>query len=319
MDRLKVLVTDPVDEAFLEKIRPHVDVEVSLKLSEDELVERVRDVDVLVVRSRTKVTRRVLEAAERLKAVIRAGVGVDNIDVEAAREKGVTLVNTPREPADSVAELTMAFALCLARKIPSLDRSMKQGLWLKGEAGMELKGRTMGLIGLGAIGSAVARLAKAFGMRVVAYDPYVSEDYAKQLGVELVGFDEILASADFLSVHVPLTPETKGMIGREEIAKMKDGAFIINTSRGGVVDEDALYEALKAGKLGGAALDVYSKEPPPPDHPLIKLDNVVCTPHIGGSTVDAQLRIALTMADDLLRIARGEEPVNKVRLWRRAG
>ncbi len=315
MDKLKVLVTDPVDEAFLEKVKPHVNVEVALKLPEEELLKKVEDVDVLVVRSRTKVTRRVIEAAKKLKAVIRAGVGVDNIDMEAAKERGLTVVNTPREPAESVAELTIAFALCLARKIPSLDRSMKEGLWLKGEMGMELKGKTMGLLGLGAIGSTVARLARAFGMRVMAYDPYVSEEKARELGVELVSFQELLSSSDFLSVHVPLTPETKGMIGRNEIASMKDRAFIINTSRGGIVDEEALYEAIKGGKLAGAALDVYVKEPPPPDHPLLKLDNVVCTPHVGGSTSDAQLRIALTMADDLLRIARGEEPLNKVKTW----
>ncbi|MCX8204865.1 MAG: hydroxyacid dehydrogenase, partial [Candidatus Nezhaarchaeota archaeon] len=229
----------------------------------------------LVVRSRTKVTRSVLEAAQRLKAVIRAGVGVDNIDMEAARGKGVVVVNTPREPAASVAELAMALALCLARKVSRLDRAMKQGLWLKGEVGVELRGKVMGIIGLGAVGSEVARLSKAFGMRVVAYDPYVSSEYAKQLGVELLSLDEVLASADFLSIHVPLTPETRGMIGRREIAKMKRGAFIINTSRGEVVDEEALYEALRAGKLAGAGLDVYSKEPPPPDHPLIKLDSVV--------------------------------------------
>ncbi|RLF16253.1 MAG: hypothetical protein DRJ97_01475 [Thermoprotei archaeon] len=312
MPRLKVLVTDPVDEVFIEKVKPHVDLEVSLKLDEEGLVEKVKDVDVLVVRSRTKVTRRVLEAASKLKAVIRAGVGVDNIDMAAAKEKGVAVVNTPRAPADSVAELTMAFALCLARKLTYLDRSMKEGRWLKGEMGVELKGKTMGLVGLGAIGSAVARLAKAFGMRVVAYDPYVSKERAEELGVELVSLEELLSQSDFVSVHVPLTPETKGLIGRREIGLMKDGAFIINTSRGGVVDEQALYEALKSGKLGGAALDVYEREPPPPDHPLLKLDNVICTPHIGGSTNDAQLRIALTMAEDLLRIARGEEPVNKV-------
>lgn len=313
MGRIKVLVTDPVDEAFLERVRPHVDVEVALKLNEDELVEKVAGFDVLVVRSRTKVTRRVLEAAKRLKAVIRAGVGVDNIDVEAAAERGITVVNTPREPAQSVAELTIAFALCLARRIPYLDRSMKGGLWLKGEMGLELRGRVMGLVGLGAIGSAVARLAKAFGMKVLAYDPYVPEERARELGVELVSLDDLLKSSDFLSIHAPLTPETKGLIGREELSKMKDGSFLINTSRGGIVDEEALLEALRSGKLAGAALDVYLNEPPPPDHPLLKLDNVICTPHVGGSTVDAQLRIALAMADDLLRIARGEEPVNKVR------
>ncbi|MEM4700058.1 MAG: hydroxyacid dehydrogenase [Candidatus Nezhaarchaeales archaeon] len=313
MSRLKVLVTDPVDQAFLERVSPYVDVEVSLGLSEEEMLKKVGDVDVLVVRSRTKVTKRVIEAAQRLKAIIRAGVGVDNIDMEAARRRGLVVVNTPREPAVSVAELTMSLALCLARKVSMLDRAMKQGRWMKGELGVELRGKVMGVVGLGSVGSEVARLARAFGMRVVAYDPYVSRDYAERLGVELLSFDEVLSLADFLSIHVPLTPETKGMIGRREIEKMKDGAFIINTSRGEVVDEEALYEALKSGKLAGAGLDVYSKEPPPPDHPLIKLDNVVCTPHIGGSTVEAQLRIAMAMAEDLIRIAKGEEPINRVR------
>ena len=312
MSRLKVLVADPVDEAFIERVKGHVDLEVALGLSEDELVERARDVDVLVVRSRTKVTRRVIEAARRLKAVMRAGVGVDNIDLEAARERGVMVVNTPGAPAESVAELTMAFALCLARRITALDRSMKEGKWLKGTMGVELRGKTMGIIGLGSVGSIVARLAKAFGMRVVAYDPYVSRGRAEELGVELLSLEELLSTSDFVTIHVPLTPETRGMIGRREISLMKDGAFLINTSRGEVVDEDALYEALTTGKLAGAALDVYQREPPPPDHPLIKLDNVICTPHIGGSTGEAQLRIAESMAEDLLRIARGEEPLNKV-------
>jgi len=312
MSRLKVLVADPVDEAFIERVKGHVDLEVAPGLSEDELVERVRDVDVLVVRSRTKVTRRVVEAARRLKAVMRAGVGVDNIDLEAARERGVVVVNTPGAPAESVAELTMAFALCLARRIPLLDRSMKEGRWLKGTVGVELRGRTMGIIGLGSVGSIVARLAKAFGMRVVAYDPYVPRERAEELGVELLSLEELLSTSDFVTIHVPLTPETRGMIGRREISLMKDGAFLINTSRGEVVDEEALYEALTTGKLAGAALDVYQREPPPPDHPLIKLDNVICTPHIGGSTGEAQLRIAESMAEDLLRIARGEEPLNKV-------
>lgn len=313
MTKFKVLVADPVDEAFLEKVRPHVDVEVNLKLSEEELLKKVEDVDALVVRSRTKVTRRVVEAAKKLKAIIRAGVGVDNIDMEAAKEGGIAVVNTPREPAQSVAELTMALALCLARRIPFLDRSMKSGRWIKGEAvGFELRGKVMGIVGLGSIGSTVARLAQAFGMKVVAYDPYITHERASSLGVELVSFQELLSTSDFISIHVPLTPETRGMIGREEVERMKHGAFIINTSRGGIVDEEALYEALKKGKLGGAALDVYSKEPPP-DHPLLKLDSVICTPHIGGSTPEAQLRIALAMAEDLLRVVRGEEPVNKVR------
>jgi len=309
----KVLVTDPVDEEFIKKVSDKAEVEVTLKLTREELLEKVKDVDALVVRSRTKVTREVIDSARRLKVIVRAGVGVDNIDVKAAFEKGVQVINTPKAPAVSVAELTIGFMLALARGIVRLNEATKNGTWLKGEMGIELNGKVLGLIGLGSIGSEVARLAKAFGMKVQAYDPYVPPEHADRLSVKLVSLEELLRTSDFISIHVPLTPETKGLIGRDELNIVKNGAFLINTARGGVVDEAALYEALKNGKLAGAALDVFEREPPPPDHPLFKLDNVILTPHIGGSTDGAQLRIALTMAEDLLRVIRGEKPLNVVK------
>lgn len=310
----KVLVTDPVDEAFIKKVGKEAEIEVALKLTREELLEKVKEADALVVRSRTKVTREVIDSARRLKVIVRAGVGVDNIDVKAAVEKGVQVVNTPRAPTTSVAELAMGFMLALARGIVRLDKATKAGTWRKGEMGVELSGKVLGLVGLGSIGSEVARLAKGFGMKVQAYDPYAPREHANQLGVKLVELEELLRTSDFISIHVPLTPETRGLIGKEKLDLVKPGAFLINTARGGIVDEAALYEALKTGKLAGAALDVFEKEPPPPDHPLFTLDNFVATPHIGGSTDGAQLRIALTMAEDLLRVIKGEKPVNIVRV-----
>ena len=299
---MKVLVCDPIHEDGIKILKDAgFQVDISPEISYEELKEKVGDYDVLVVRSRTKVTREIIEAGEKLKVVGRAGAGIDNIDVEAAKEKGVKVLNTPEAPAIAVAELTIGLLLSLARQIPRADSSMKDGRWAKKEfKGWQLNGKTFGVVGLGHIGEKVARLAKAFGMKIlITKRTPPSPEILKELEAEFVPLDELLRRSDIVSLHVPLTPQTHHMIGEREIQLMKDGAFIINTSRGAVIDEKALFEALKSGKLGGAALDVYEVEPPE-DYSLMKLPNVVCTPHIGAQTVEAQRAAATLLAQKIV-------------------
>ena len=298
---MKVLVCDPIHEDGIRILKDagfHVDVNPNI--SYEELKGKVRDYDVLVVRSRTKVTREIIEAGEKLKVVGRAGAGIDNIDVEAAKEKGVKVLNAPEAPAIAVAELTIGLLLSLARQIPRADSSMKEGRWAKKEfKGWQLNGKTLGVVGLGHIGEKVARLAKAFGMKIlITKRTPPPPEILKELEAEFVPLDELLRRSDIVSLHVPLTPQTHHMIGEREIQLMKDGAFIINTSRGAVIDEKALFKALKSGKLGGAALDVYEVEPPE-DYSLMKLPNVVCTPHIGAQTVEGQRAAATLLAQKI--------------------
>jgi len=299
---MKVLVCDPIHEDGIKILKDAgFEIDISPEISYEELKGKVRDYDVLVVRSRTKVTREIIEAGEKLKVVGRAGAGIDNIDVEAAKEKGVKVLNTPEAPAIAVAELTIGLLLSLARQIPRADSSMKEGRWAKKEfKGWQLNGKTFGVIGLGHIGEKVARLAKAFGMKIlITKRTPPSPEILKELEAEFVPLDELLRRSDIVSLHVPLTPQTHHMIGEREIQLMKDGAFIINTSRGAVIDEKALFKALKSGKLGGAALDVYEVEPPE-DYSLMKLPNVVCTPHIGAQTVEAQRAAATLLAQKIV-------------------
>jgi len=299
---MKVLVCDPIHEDGIKILKDAgFEVDVNPNISYEELKEKVRDYNVLVVRSRTKVTREIIEAGENLRVVGRAGAGIDNIDVEAAKERGIIVLNTPEAPAIAVAELTMGLLLSLARQIPRADRSMKEGKWAKKEfKGWQLNGKTFGIVGLGHIGEKVARLAKAFGMKIlITKRTPPSPEILKELEAEFVPLDELLRRSDIISLHVPLTPQTRHMIGEREIQLMKDGAFIINTSRGAVIDEKALFNALKSGKLGGAALDVYEIEPPR-DYSLMKLPNVVCTPHIGAQTVEAQRAAATLLAQKIV-------------------
>ena len=299
---MKVLVCDPIHEDGIKILKDAgFEIDISPEISYEELKGKVRDYDVLVVRSRTKVTREIIEAGEKLKVVGRAGAGIDNIDVEAAKEKGVKVLNTPEAPAIAVAELTIGLLLSLARQIPRADSSMKEGRWAKKEfRGWQLNGKTLGVIGLGHIGEKVARLAKAFGMKIlITKRTPPSPEILKELEAEFVSLDELLRRSDVVSLHVPLTPQTYHMIGDREIRLMKDGAFLINTSRGAVVDEKALLNALKSGKLGGAALDVYEVEPPK-DYSLMKLPNVVCTPHIGAQTVEAQRAASTLLAQKIV-------------------
>ena len=299
---MKVLVCDPIHEDGIKILKDAgFEIDISPEISYEELKGKVRDYDVLVVRSRTKVTREIIEAGEKLKVVGRAGAGIDNIDVEAAKEKGVKVLNTPEAPAIAVAELTIGLLLSLARQIPRADSSMKEGRWAKKEfRGWQLNGKTLGVVGLGHIGEKVARLAKAFGMKIlITKRTPPSPEILRELEAEFVPLDELLRRSDIVSLHVPLTPQTHHMIGEREIQLMKDGAFIINTSRGAVIDEKALFKALKSGKLGGAALDVYEVEPPE-DYSLMKLPNVVCTPHIGAQTVEAQRAAATLLAQKIV-------------------
>ena len=299
---MKVLVCDPVHEDGIKILKDAgFEVDVDPNISYEELKEKVRDYNVLVVRSRTKVTREIIEAGENLRVVGRAGAGIDNIDVEAAKEKGIIVLNTPEAPAIAVAELTMGLLLSLARQIPRADRSMKEGKWAKKEfKGWQLNGKTFGIVGLGHIGEKVARLAKAFGTKIlITKRTPPSPEILKELEAEFVTLDELLRRSDIISLHVPLTPQTRHMIGEREIQLMKNGAFIINTSRGAVIDEKALFNALKSGKLGGAALDVYEIEPPR-DYSLMRLPNIVCTPHIGAQTVEAQRAAATLLAQKIV-------------------
>ncbi len=296
----RILVADGLSARGLQPLAadPRFEIIERTGLSADELVDALVDVDGVIVRSATRITRDALVRANRLRVIGRAGVGVDNIDVPAATERGIAVLNAPSGNTISAAELTFALILAMARRISAADRSMKAGGWdRKRFNGSELYGKTLGLVGAGRIGSEVARRARAFGMRVVAYDPYLTEDRARELDVQRVTIDTLLERADVVTVHVPLTDATRGLIGAAQLARLKPGATIVNTARGGIVEEAALIAALQEGRLAAAALDVFSKESLPADHPLRSLDNVVLTPHLGASTAEAQENVALEIAE----------------------
>ncbi|EEF57161.1 phosphoglycerate dehydrogenase [Pedosphaera parvula] len=268
------------------------------RLPEDKLLPLVADVEAMVVRSETKITRKVIEAAPKLRVVGRAGVGVDNVDVDAATQRGIVVMNTPSGNTISTAELTFSMLMALARKIPQAHSSMKAGEWnRKAFSGVELYNKTLGILGMGRIGTEVARRAIAFGMRVLAYDPYLTLSRANAMQVELVELDEIYARADFITVHMPMTDETKGMLNTAAFAKMKSGVRVLNCARGGIINETDLYEAIKGGKVAGAALDVYEVEPLPKEFPLRDLPQVIMTPHLGASTDEAQENVGIEVAE----------------------
>ena len=308
----KVLITDEVDEDLISELTlKGLKVVYRPGIGKEDLLREVSSCDVLVVRSRTKVTREVIDAAPNLKVIARAGVGVDNIDVDYARSKGIVVVNAPEGPTESVAELTIGLMIAAARMIPLYDRLVKEGKWPKGMyVGVELYGKTLGIVGLGRIGTRVAELAKAFGMRIIAYDVADVREKARKLNIELASsLDELLPQCDFVSLHVPLTPETYHMISKREFDLMKDGVILVNTSRGQVVDTRALLEALKSGKVAAAALDVLEHEPPREDWELelVRHPRVIVTPHIGAETIEARKRIAKIVADKILRALNGLE------------
>ncbi|MBI2360295.1 MAG: phosphoglycerate dehydrogenase [Deltaproteobacteria bacterium] len=300
---MKILVTDPLAPQGLEVLQhaPGFEVEERIGLKPEEIKKILGDYHAWVIRSGTKVTADVLETARNLKVIGRAGIGVDNVDVEAASRKGIVVMNTPGGNNVTTAEHTISLMLALARHIPQAAASLKKGEWKRNKfVGVELCNKTLGIIGLGNVGRIVAERALGLRMKVLAHDPYVPPENAARLGVEMVNLEEIYEKSDFVTVHVPLTSETRGLINRDAIAKMKQGVRIINCARGGIVDEKDLEEALRAGKVAGAALDVFVDEPPPADHPLIKMEQVVTTPHLGASTDEAQLNVAIAVAEQII-------------------
>jgi D-3-phosphoglycerate dehydrogenase len=306
MTAWRVLLTDGLEENGQVILRESADVVDHPGITADELLQVIGGYDALIVRGRTKVTPAVFAAAPRLKVVGRAGVGVDNIDLAAAREHQVTVVNSPLATTLAVAELTMGLMLGMLREIPRADTSMKNGKWLKKEfEGNELYGKTLGVIGFGRIGSAVAQRAAAFGMNVIGYDPLVSAEDIRQCGGEPVNLLDLYMRADVITLHLPLTNDTRGILNAAAFAKMKTGVRIVCAARGGVIDEEALLEALNSGKVASAALDVFVAEPPgqtaPVSHP-----HVVCTPHVGAQTVEAQGRAAYDISTEILAALKGE-------------
>ena len=296
----RVLIADKLSPKAIEVFRENaVEADAAVGLSETELLSRIADYDGLAVRSATKVTGAVMEAASRLKVVGRAGIGIDNIDLDAATARGVVVMNTPHGNAITTAEHTIALMFALARNIPAADRSTQAGQWEKSRfMGVELAGKRLGIVGCGNIGSIVAERAMALKMKVVAYDPFLSPERALDLGVEKLDLDELLATADIISLHVPMTDETQGMINAQAIAKMKPGARIINCARGGLIVESDLKEALEAGHIAGAAVDVYDSEPAR-ENVLFGVENVIATPHLGASTTEAQEKVAVQVAQQM--------------------
>jgi D-3-phosphoglycerate dehydrogenase len=304
----RILVADPLAEDGLERLRRAGEVTVVSKLQEAELILQIPEFDALVVRSETKVTAPVLEAGRKLRVVGRAGVGVDNIDVPAATRKGIIVVNAPRGNIVAASEHTIALLFALARWVPQADASVKRGEWTRSKfIGTEVRGKTLGVIGLGNVGSEVAKRAHGLEMDVIAYDPVVSVERAELFNVELVGLNELLERSDFVTVHVPLVDANRNLVGAPELALMKAGARLINTARGGIVNEEALVDALKTGRLAAAASDVFVNEPPG-DHPLLALPNFVATPHIAASTVEAQVSVAFDVAEEVAAVLAGDLP-----------
>ena len=297
----RVLVTDGLQAVGVDALaKQGLEVDVVETLPEPALVARIGEYEGLIVRSATKVTRVVLVAGAKLEVVGRAGAGVDTIDVDAATERGVVVMNTPGGNTTAVAEHTLALLLALARRVPAADAALKAGRWEKSRLqGIELFGKVLGVLGLGRIGSEVARRALGFRMHVIAYDPYLTREAAERQGVEAVELDDLLARADLITIHVPLTGDTRHLLGEDAFARVKPGVRIINCARGGIVDERALADAIRSGRVAGAALDVFEQEPPPPDHPLLGLEQVIVTPHLGAATDEAQTAVALAIAEQV--------------------
>jgi len=310
---MRILVSDSIADDGIEILKAHYPVDVKTGLDEDALVAIIGDYDALVVRSQTQVTRRAIEAAHHLQVIGRAGVGIDNIDLEAATERGVLVVNAPDGNSIAAAEHTIALMMALARHIPGAVASLREGRWdRKKFMGIEVTGKVLGVIGMGRIGHEVARRARGLQMRVLAYDPYVSRAHAERLGVTLCELDELLVQADFITLHVPLTSTTRGFISHRELGLMKPSARLINCARGGIVDEEALCQALDKGQIAGAALDVFAHEPPL-DSPLLRHPRVVATPHLGASTQEAQVAVAVDVARQVVDVLNGRpaaHPIN---------
>jgi D-3-phosphoglycerate dehydrogenase len=313
----KILVSDPISDMGIQQLVEADDVTVDKQtgLSEEELIRVIGEYDALLVRSQTRVTEKVLEAGKRLKVVGRAGVGVDNIDLEAATNRGIIVINAPDGNTITTCEHTFAMMMALARHIPQAYMKTVNGEWdRKSFIGVELRNKTLGVLGMGRIGSEVAKRAKAFGMNVIGYDPFLSEERAEKLGIRLGSVDDILVQADFITVHTPLTPETRHMISRPQFQKMKPGMRIVNCARGGIIDEAALIEAIEQGIVAGAAFDVFEEEPPAPDHPFLNHPKIIVTPHLGASTIEAQENVAIDVSEQVLHILRNEPFKNAVNM-----
>ena len=307
----RVLIAEPIADAGVELLRERFEVDVGLN---GDLAEEIGVYDAIVIRSATKLTAGVLERADRLKVIGRAGVGVDNVDVETATRRGIVVANAPESTVVSAAEHTVGLLLALSRNIPQAHAALKEGRWERARyGGIELDGKTLGVLGFGRIGQQVARRALGLGMRVVAYDPFVAKERFRELGADRVESpDEVLAVSEFLTLHLPLTPETRGFLGKKAFAQMKDGVRLINAARGELIDEDALLEALRSGKVAAAALDVFSAEPYA--GPLLELDNVVATPHLAASTEEAQDRAGVIVAEQVAAALEGALVTNAVNI-----
>ncbi|WP_340817682.1 phosphoglycerate dehydrogenase [Methanolobus sp. WCC4] len=312
---MKVLVSDPLSEQGLTILQQHFTVDVLTGLSEEELVEKIPDYEALVIRSGTQVTRNVIEAADKLMIVGRAGVGVDNVDVEAATEKGIIVVNAPEGNMLSAAEHTIAMMMALARNVPQANESLKSSKkWERKKfMGVEVNGKTLGVIGLGRIGAEVTKRAQGLNMDILAYDPFVSDERAKEMGVKMMSVHDIVKAADFITVHTPLTKDTRNIIDAEEFAMMKSNARIINCARGGIINEEALTEALNSKKIAGAAIDVFVNEPPL-DSPLLDCETLIATPHLGASTQEAQVNVAVSVAEEVVSVLNGGTAKNAINI-----
>ncbi len=303
----KVLVCDSIDQAGLDSMkRAGLAVDYKPEIKPSELVSSVRDYDVIIVRSRTKVTKEVVEAAAAAKIIARVGVGLDNVDVKAAEAKKIRVINAPEAASVAVAELAIGLMISLARSIPRADAESKRGNWIKKELmGSQLSGKYLGIVGVGNIGRNLSRMAKALRMNLIGYDPYpINREFITETGMIVTDLSTLLESADFVTCHVPSTPETKHMFNAERFSKMKPTAYLVNTSRGEIIDENALFEALKNNKIAGAALDVFEVEPPT-NKQLLALPNLVCTPHIGAQTREAQELASIVIAEKVIQILRG--------------
>ncbi|GLI34782.1 phosphoglycerate dehydrogenase [Desulforhabdus amnigena] len=299
---MKVLVSDNLADSGIEKLMsvPEFEVEVNTSLTKEEFQQIIKEYDALVIRSATKVTADVIEAADNLKVIARAGIGLDNVDIEAASKRGIVVMNTPEGNVITTAEHTIAMMLSLSRNIPQATQSLKVGKWEKKRfRGKEVFNKVLGIIGVGRIGRVVADRAKGLKMHVIAYDPYISTEVIDKMGIEGVALDELFARSDYITVHTPMTQETRNILNAEAFAKMKKGVFILNCARGGIVNEDDLLKAIESGIVAGAAMDVFVVEPPK-DHPLLALDQVIATPHLGASTDEAQENVATAVADQVI-------------------
>jgi D-3-phosphoglycerate dehydrogenase / 2-oxoglutarate reductase len=298
---MKILVCDKMESEAIEMMRSAgITVDAKFEITPEDLMKELPAYDGAVVRSRTKIRQPLIDVCPNLKVIVRGGVGLDTIDADYARSKGISVMNTPKASSASVAELAIGFMFSLARSLYKTTSTMKAEKWEKKSfEGDELSGKTLGLLGVGNIGKEVAKRANALGMRVIAYDPYVD----KASGVDMVSLDDLLKDSDYISLHLPKTKESANLIGKEQFAKMKTGVRIINCARGGIIDEGALYNALIEGKVAGAALDVYPEEPPT-DWKLVKLDNVICSPHIGAATKEAQSRVGAEVAEKIIEFSK---------------